>query len=68
MIGDQTCQTCGMLLDDPGEFHPFAFCIWKRAGQPPWETLVAINSRLGIDVTHWPTKPPLVRDLPEVGS
>lgn len=53
-----------MLLDDAAEFHPHAFCVWKKAGQDPWELLLSLNRRLGIDTTHWPKRPPLVRDLP----
>lgn len=60
----RTCTECGMLLDTPGEFHPQAFCVWKKAGLDPWATLVWVNTRLGLHTAHWPKKPPLVRDLP----
>lgn len=65
---DRTCQDCGMLLDDAGQFHPAAFCALKLAGFDPWATLLWINHELGVDVTHWPSKPPRVRDLKTVGE
>jgi len=58
-----SCRVCGMLLNDPGEFHPHAFCVWKKAGLDPWNTLLWVNQRLGIDTTHWPRQSPLIRDL-----
>lgn len=57
------CQTCGMATADPGEFHPYAFCMWVKAGLDPWSTLLDLNTRLGLDTTHWPKKVPLIRDL-----
>jgi len=66
---EMSCQECGMLLDDPAEFHPYVFCVIKKGGQDPWEALLWVNKRLGIDTTYWPERPPLVRDLkPPVGS
>lgn len=62
-IDRRTCQSCGMLLDREGEFHPHSFCIWKKAGHDPWEMLARTVDMLGVDVTHWPKRPPLVRDL-----
>lgn len=38
-----------MLLDDPGEFHPYAFCAWRRAGLDPWFQLNQILEWLGLD-------------------
>lgn len=61
-IKESHCPDCGMATN-VGEFHPHGFCIWKKAGQDPWELLKWINSSLGIDVKHWPSQPPLVRDL-----
>jgi hypothetical protein len=52
-----------MLLDDAGEFHPAAFCLLKQAGRDPWDELRWLNRKLGIDTTHWPKRPPLVRNL-----
>lgn len=56
---EATCQCCGMLLDDPGEFHPYAFCVWKKDGLDPWDTLNWILDRLGRD----PVPYTLVRQL-----
>jgi hypothetical protein len=56
-----TCSECGMLLDDAGEFHPYAFCLWKKAGHDPWDTLNWILTQLGrerVPVTN-------VRNLPK---
>lgn len=54
------CQTCGMLLDDPGEFHPYAFCLWKMAGHDPWAELRWIADKLGLGEVRVVN----VRDLP----
>ena len=59
----RTCQTFGMLLDREGEFHPYAFCVWKKAGLDPWDQLRWTVEALGIDITRWPKRPPLVRSL-----
>lgn len=59
------CQECGMATRDPGEFHPYAFCVWVKAGLEPWETLEWINSGLGFDMGHLP-EPPMIRDLPAI--
>lgn len=62
-VKQRTCQSCGMLLDNAGEFHPHAFCMWKQAGLDPWQALLWVNEKLGVDVAHWPKRPPLVRSL-----
>ncbi len=61
-IRQRTCQTCGMLLDDAGEYHPFVFCLLKKSGRDPWQEirLVAAQLRLKPDL---PERPPLVREL-----
>lgn len=61
MALDRHCQSCGMLLDDAGEFHPFMFCVLKKAGRDPWMDLRATMHHLGVEL---PKKPPLVRNLP----
>jgi hypothetical protein len=48
-----------MALDDAGEFHPYVFCVLKKAGRDPWADLVWMNTQLGIDTTHWPKRPPV---------
>ena len=62
-IKQRTCQECGMLLDDAAEFHPYMFCVLKQAGRDPWADVLWLNERLGVDVTHWPKRPPLIRNL-----
>lgn len=55
-----------MVLDRPGEFHPHAFCVWKKAGLDPWPTMLWLNERLGwVQPDALPTRPPLVSDLRE---
>lgn len=41
-VRQRTCQECGMLLEDAGEYHPFAFCVWKKAGLNPWEAAATV--------------------------
>jgi hypothetical protein len=60
----RTCQECGMLLDQAGEFHPYVFCVLKKAGRDPWEDIVWVNERLAlVKPGEMPIRPPLVRDL-----
>jgi hypothetical protein len=61
MAPDRHCQACGMLCDDAGEFHPYAFCVWKRAGLDPWQQLKWIEDRLGRPPLG--KKPPLIRNM-----
>jgi hypothetical protein len=59
---ERTCQECGMLLDQAGEFHPYTFCVLKKAGRDPWQDIgYVVDFLLGVRL---PAKPPLVRDLP----
>lgn len=60
-----TCTECGMVLNHEGEFHPYIFCVLKKAGRDPWADLVWLNAKLGIEL---PAQPPLVRDLPKSGD
>lgn len=62
------CPDCGMALHSEAEFHPHAFCVWKRAGQDPWELLEWIVSGLGYDTKNWPKDPPDVKDARKVGG
>lgn len=58
------CKTCGMVTRDPGEFHPHVFCMWVKAGRnDPWGDLLDVNRMLGVDVTHWPKQPPLIKNI-----
>lgn len=50
-----------MLLDDPGEFHPYAFCVLKKAGLSPWGEIRLIVNVLGLG--DLPDKPVMVRHL-----
>lgn len=57
-----TCTECGHVCDDAGEFHPYLFCLLKRAGCPdPWREFRWAVERLGVAL---PSRPPLVRNLP----
>lgn len=56
----QSCATCGMVLDDAGEFHPHLFCLLKQAGRDPWADFKWAVEQLGLEM---PDKPPLVRAL-----
>lgn len=58
----RTCTQCGMLLDRAGEFHPYLFCILKKAGRDPWTEVRRLNDQLGL-VKELPDRPPLVREL-----
>lgn len=33
MPGPNDCQECGMLIEDPGEYHPWALCALMKAGR-----------------------------------
>lgn len=35
----RTCQTCGMVCADGGEYHPYEFCLIYRAGRNPWDVV-----------------------------
>lgn len=60
-IDRRTCQACGMLLDDAGEYHSYPMCVLKKAGLNPWpyvrEMVISLS---GTDPGE---KPPLVRNL-----
>lgn len=61
-IETRTCQDCGMLLDHPAEFHPYVFCVLKKAGRDPWEDFANVHELF--TGNSLPGKPPLIRDLP----
>lgn len=55
------CQECGMLLGDSGEYHPYSFCVLKKAGLDPWQEVRMIAGQLSLgDPGH---RPPLVSVL-----
>lgn len=60
-IARRTCQECGMLLDDAGEYHPYVFCVLRKAGRDPWQEIrtVALQLQLG-DPGE---RPPLIREI-----
>lgn len=60
-IQQRTCQTCGMLLDDAGEYHPHSFCVLKLAGLDPWQTVRIIAGQLRLGDPG--EKPPLIREI-----
>lgn len=57
-----TCTTCGTHVR-AGEFHPYVFCVLREARVDPWLAILEVNEMLGLDVTHWPADPPLIKDL-----
>jgi hypothetical protein len=61
---ERTCHQCGMLLDHPAEFHPYVFCVLKKAGRDPWREVIDLVEMLGFGPL--PDRPPLVRDLNSV--
>ncbi len=60
-VESRTCQTCGMLLDDAGEYHPYVFCVLKKARRDPWHEVRMIAEQLQLGDPG--EKPPLVRRL-----
>lgn len=60
-IKQRTCQECGMLLDDAGEYHPFAFCVLKKSGLAPWDAIRIIAGQLGLGDPG--EKPPKVWEI-----
>lgn len=60
-IARRTCQTCGMLLDDAGEYHPFVFCVLKKAGRDPWQEIRTVA--LQLQLADPGERPPLVREI-----
>lgn len=39
---DPPCVTCGMVTNDPGEYHPYTFCQLYKAGIHPWQFLANV--------------------------
>jgi hypothetical protein len=37
-----------MLLGDAAEYHPYAFCVLKKAGLDPWQEVRLIAAQLQI--------------------
>ena len=56
-IRERTCHECGMLLDDAGEFHPYVFCVAKKAGRDPWQDV------LGLGLGELPDRPPRLGEI-----
>jgi hypothetical protein len=56
------CAECGALVEESGTFHPYMFCVLKKAGRDPWVDFSWCVKALGLGIL--PAKPPLVRDLP----
>lgn len=60
------CTTCGMVTDHPGEYHPYAFCVLKRAGLDPWREVRRIAGQLagaGLNMDRLPEHPPRVVEV-----
>lgn len=51
-----TCGECGAKLNDPGEFHPYAFCVMRKRGQSPWLEMHKHKPNRG----RLPSRPPVV--------
>jgi hypothetical protein len=63
---NRTCGQCGAVLNHQTEFHPYTFCVMKKADprMVPWETFYELARTVGMDVSRYdPKRPPLVRDL-----
>jgi hypothetical protein len=43
----EPCTECGALVE-PGEYHPFAFCVMRKAGLQPWHEVRVIAGQLGL--------------------
>jgi len=57
---------CGYTTRDPGEYHPYVFCILVKAGQDPWERAQELVNHLAPEKgMRWTARkhPPLVRDM-----
>lgn len=61
-IKQRTCGDCGMLLEDAGEYHPYAFCVLKKAGLNPWPYVREMT--ISLTGTDPGEKPPLLRRKP----
>lgn len=57
----QTCQTCGAWVREGGEYHPYVFCILKKAGHDPWECAREFVRDLGPFIDR--DQPPLVAEI-----
>lgn len=63
-MANRICTECNALLRQPGEYHPYEFCVLYKAGLDPWEAVQRINKHLGlVPPDAMPTRPPLTRDL-----
>lgn len=54
MSVNKHCQECGMLLDDPGEYHPYEFCVLKKArpSRNPWDVVERFAQDLCLGKVH----------------
>ena len=55
------CSECNMTLWDAGEYHPYAFCVLRKAGLDPWQQIRVIAGQLGLDDPG--EKPPITSRL-----
>jgi hypothetical protein len=42
------CTECGMSLVRAGEYHPYAFCVLRKAGLDPWAQLRTMAMQVGL--------------------
>lgn len=54
------CGECGAVTD-PGEYHPYAFCVLHRGGLDPWQTVRFLAARLKLGDPG--AKPPKVWEI-----
>lgn len=61
------CMECGQEGEE-GRFHPYAFCVLKKARPhlDPWLTFIGTCKLAGMDTKTWPVKAPHIRDLERV--
>ena len=55
---DNHCAECGAALRRAGEFHPYSFCVLKKAGLDPWHEVRVIAGQLQLGDPG--ARPPLI--------
>ena len=60
MSSERICAECHAMLDEAGEYHPYAFCVLRKAGLNPLDVVTEAMRALAPSGNRWR----LVRDLP----
>ncbi len=47
-IRREPCGECGAMVE-PGEYHPYVFCLLVKARLNPWREVRIIAGQLGLD-------------------